>query len=110
MSQPAKKAKTRQTMKALIKEEDVQSYRYKDIDQPTPRSNELLVKMEAVAICGSGKSHAIYFCSISICCCSLKTIKKRLQAVHHRRNFNCVQLCCDFSVVASSNLFSLHAS
>jgi len=41
-------------MNALIKEKDQASYEFKQIPIPKPKKGELLLKMEAVAICGSG--------------------------------------------------------
>jgi len=40
-------------MKALLKSKAQQSYEYVDVDVPIPKENELLVRMEMVAICGS---------------------------------------------------------
>jgi threonine dehydrogenase-like Zn-dependent dehydrogenase len=40
-------------MKALIKDEPTKSYKYVDIPIPEPAEDELLVKVEKVAICGS---------------------------------------------------------
>ena len=55
MANPSKKQRIEKTMKALIKELDKPSYEYKDIEVPKPKAGEILLKMEAVAICGSGK-------------------------------------------------------
>ncbi len=41
------------TMKALIKEEEVEGYVLKDMPEPVPESDEVLIKVDAVAICGS---------------------------------------------------------
>lgn len=40
-------------MKALVKDGPMQSYTYREIDVPVPKEDEILVKMESVAICGS---------------------------------------------------------
>ena len=40
-------------MKALVKESAGPSYVYKDVPVPTPRGDELLVKVGKVALCGS---------------------------------------------------------
>ena len=40
-------------MKALVKEEEVSSYHYKDVTVPTPGHGDLLVKVNKVALCGS---------------------------------------------------------
>lgn len=41
------------TMKALVKEQEVSSYQYKDVTVPTPGHGDLLVKVNKVALCGS---------------------------------------------------------
>lgn len=41
------------TMKALIKKEEVESYEYTDIPVPEPEGDEVLIKVDAVSICGS---------------------------------------------------------
>lgn len=40
-------------MKALVKEQEVSSYQYKDVVVPTPGHGDLLVKVSKVALCGS---------------------------------------------------------
>jgi D-arabinose 1-dehydrogenase-like Zn-dependent alcohol dehydrogenase len=40
-------------MKGLIKDKAAQSYTYAELDIPKPKEDEILVKVEAVAICGS---------------------------------------------------------
>ena len=40
-------------MKALVKEEETTSYRYKQIPVPLPEAGDLLVKVRKVALCGS---------------------------------------------------------
>lgn len=40
-------------MKALVKEEQVSSYHYKDVAVPTPGRGDLLVRVNKVALCGS---------------------------------------------------------
>ena len=60
------------TMKALVKEEEVSSYQYKDVTVPTPSNGDLLVKVNKVALCGSdinvyhwndGNSNVVLYCS-----------------------------------------------
>ena len=41
------------TMKAMIKGEEVEGYILKDIPIPEPEGDEVLIKVDAVAICGS---------------------------------------------------------
>ena len=41
------------TMNAMIKEEEVEGYILKDIPIPEPEGDEVLIKVDAVAICGS---------------------------------------------------------
>lgn len=41
------------TMKALVKEAPGVAYRYKDVPVPRPQGDELLVKVDKVALCGS---------------------------------------------------------
>ena len=40
-------------MKALVKEEEITSYHYKDVPVPSPEAGDLLVKVKKVALCGS---------------------------------------------------------
>ena len=40
-------------MKALVKEREGPSYEYKEVAVPVPRHDELLVRVEKVALCGS---------------------------------------------------------
>ena len=40
-------------MKALVKEQEVSSYHYKDVAVPIPGREDLLVKVSKVALCGS---------------------------------------------------------
>lgn len=40
-------------MKALVKEREGVSYEFKDVAVPVPGRDELLVKVEKVALCGS---------------------------------------------------------
>ena len=40
-------------MKALVKESPGASYEYKDVPVPSPKDDELLVKVGKVALCGS---------------------------------------------------------
>lgn len=42
-----------QTMKALVKQAEGPSYSYVDIPVPEPGDGEVLIKVDAVAICGS---------------------------------------------------------
>lgn len=41
------------TMKALVKQAEGPSYSYVDIPVPEPGDGEVLIKVDAVAICGS---------------------------------------------------------
>ena len=41
------------TMQAMIKEKEVEGYTLKDIPVPVPEGDEVLIKVDAVAICGS---------------------------------------------------------
>lgn len=41
------------SMKALIKRTEVESYEYTDIPVPEPKGDEVLIKVDAVSICGS---------------------------------------------------------
>ena len=41
------------TMKALIKRTEAESYEYIDIPVPEPEGDEVLIKVDAVSICGS---------------------------------------------------------
>lgn len=40
-------------MKALVKQTEGPSYSYVDMDVPEPGDGEVLIKVDAVAICGS---------------------------------------------------------
>jgi len=40
-------------MKALVKEKETTSYRYKEVPVPIPGEGDLLVKVRKVALCGS---------------------------------------------------------
>ena len=42
-----------ETMKALVKQSEGQSYDYVDVPIPKPNDGELLVRVNKVAICGS---------------------------------------------------------
>ena len=42
-----------ETMKALVKQSEGQSYDYVDVPTPKPKNGELLVRVNKVAICGS---------------------------------------------------------
>ena len=63
-------------MKVLIKEEEKQSYIYKDIPVPQPSTGELLVRVLKVSMCGSdtilyewnqGKTLRAHSCSVALC-------------------------------------------
>ncbi|XP_052789831.1 L-threonine 3-dehydrogenase-like [Mya arenaria] len=41
------------TMKVLIKNHEMESYEYTDMDVPEPEGDEVLIKVDAVSICGS---------------------------------------------------------
>ena len=41
------------TMKTMVKEEEVEGYILKDLPIPEPVGDEVLIKVDAVAICGS---------------------------------------------------------
>ena len=41
------------SMKALVKEQESVSYTYKDVPVPRPQGDELLVRVNKVALCGS---------------------------------------------------------
>ena len=42
-----------ETMKALVKQSEGQSYEYVEVPVPKPKDGELLVRVSKVAICGS---------------------------------------------------------
>lgn len=62
------------TMKALVKQEEGQSYVYREVPIPSPEGDELLVKVGKVALCGSDISlfqwNSGMFCSALTVCYS----------------------------------------